>query len=537
MTQAEFSRAIPSRDVPRLDRGHPAARSLDDLPRNARDYVGALEKMVKPPSRRSVSARAAARRSPSATCWTDAHTGSIADEQARRSARRRPARPPCSAACTSSGPKQAGSAPATSTRSSPAVSTPASSPTSAASSPTAAWPLTGRCTTAPPTTAACRPRCRRRRARRKCWRGSVSTAMFTPHRSSSADAPSSPPRTTASTRSTRATTNCGRRTSARRPRRTSGRAATSTRSASPVRRSRPTECCIFVAEHGGSIRHELVAVDQRTGATIWRRSVDLPGANPQVMQQRGALAITGGHVWVPYGALAGDCGDYKGRVVGVPWTGPARWSSTTRRPTRRAGSGTRPAGPSTRAGICCSSPRTDPAVLVTPTTTPTQSTKSTRAASGSTPSRRATGPRNADDVGLGSQGVALIGTKWAVLGGKSGPVYVLRQGDLGGVGGEVSQQDICKSFGGAAVQGNVVYLPCIDGVRAVRVDDAGTLHVLWHTDENTAGSPVIGGGRVWALDQAGGVLHALDPKTGKTSARRTSAKPADSRPRRSPGAM
>ena len=35
------------------------------------------------------------------------------------------------------------------------------------------------------------------------------------------------------------------------------------------------------------------------------------------MQQRGALAITGGRVWVPFGGLDGDCGGYKGRVVGV----------------------------------------------------------------------------------------------------------------------------------------------------------------------------------------------------------------------------
>jgi hypothetical protein len=29
--------------------------------------------------------------------------------------------------------------------------------------------------------------------------------------------------------------------------------------------------------------------------------------------------------------------------------------------------------------------------------------------------------------------VALIGTRWAVLGDKSGPVYVLKQGDLSGI--------------------------------------------------------------------------------------------------------
>ena len=72
-----------------------------------------------------------------------------------------------------------------------------------------------------------------------------------------------------------------------------------------------------VAEHGGSIRHELVALDLKTGTVRWRRGVDVPGPDPTVMQQRGALTVSGGKVWVPFGALAGDCGDYKGRVVGV----------------------------------------------------------------------------------------------------------------------------------------------------------------------------------------------------------------------------
>ena len=103
-----------------------------------------------------------------------------------------------------------------------------------------------------------------------------------------------------------------------------------------------------------------------------------------------------------------------------------------------------------------------------------------------------------------------------MLGGKSGPEYVLRQGHLGGIAGQVSSADICLSYGGAAVSGSVVYLPCVDGVRAVRVDSAGHLRVLWHAFGQVAGSPVIGGGRVWALDQYGGVLHALSPATGKT---------------------
>jgi outer membrane protein assembly factor BamB len=61
-------------------------------------------------------------------------------------------------------------------------------------------------------------------------------------------------------------------------------------------------------------------------------------------------------------------------------------------------------------------------------------------------------------------------------------------------------------------------LPCTDGVRAVRVGSAGKLHVLWHAATSIAGPPVIGGGRVWALDQNAGVLHALNPATGRSTA-------------------
>ena len=121
---------------------------------------------------------------------------------------------------------------------------------------------------------------------------------------------------------------------------------------------------------------------------------------------------------------------------------------------------------------------------------------------------------NDNDHDLGSQGPALVG-RWVFQAGKSGTAYVLRRDHLGGIGGEVSQANVCMSFGGTAVVGNTVYVPCTDGVRAVAIDDAGTMHVLWHVASSSiTGSPVVGGGRVWTLDPTAGVLHALDPKTG-----------------------
>ncbi|MFN2518475.1 MAG: PQQ-binding-like beta-propeller repeat protein, partial [Jatrophihabitantaceae bacterium] len=120
---------------------------------------------------------------------------------------------------------------------------------------------------------------------------------------------------------------------------------------------------------------------------------------------------------------------------------------------------------------------------------------------------------NASDLDLGSQGPSLVG-KWVFIAGKSGTAYVLRGAALGGIGGQVSSAGLCRSFGGTAVVGDVVYVPCADGLRAVRIDSRGVMHPLWRAPGSITGSPVVGGGRVWALDPEAGVLHGLDPRTG-----------------------
>jgi outer membrane protein assembly factor BamB len=271
----------------------------------------------------------------------------------------------------------------------------------------------------------------------------------------------------------------------------------------------------LVAEHGGTIGHDLIALDPRTGQVRWRKDVDLPGPDPVAMQQRGALAVTGGRVWVLFGALAGDCADYKGRVVGANLDGSGTPVQFDPSPNRQGGIWNA-AGPTVDAGhmyVVSANGSTFPGAAYDHTNSVLELSPSGKLLSSFAPADWA--QNNQGDVGLGSQGVTLVGTKWAILGGKSGPVYVLRQGDLGGIGGQVSVTDVCNSYGGAAVNGNVGYLPCTDGVRAVQVTSAGQLHVLWHAADSVEGSPVIGGGRVWALDQTGGVLYALNPASGQ----------------------
>lgn len=274
---------------------------------------------------------------------------------------------------------------------------------------------------------------------------------------------------------------------------------------------------VYVApELGAPPRHELVAITIHDGTVAWRRPLDRPGTDPAAMQQRGALAVSGDRVYVPFGGLAGDCGAYKGRIVAYPLSGTGAPISYTVPTTREAGIWAPPgpvldaagrlyvavgngeAGPGDRYDHSDSVLAFSPDLRLTDSFSPTSWAAD-----------------NAGDLDLGSQGPALVGP-WIFTAGKSGTAYVLRRDDLGGIGGEVSQASVCKSFGGTAVDGATVYVPCTDGLRAIRIDGAGTIHRAWHAGTSVTGSPVVGGGRVWSLDPGAGVLHALDPASGRS---------------------
>jgi outer membrane protein assembly factor BamB len=274
---------------------------------------------------------------------------------------------------------------------------------------------------------------------------------------------------------------------------------------------------VFVApEYGGPPRHELVALDVTDGSVRWHKSIDLPGVEAAAMQERGALTVTGGRVWVPFGGLAGDCGGYKGRVIGVALDGSGSPLAYTVPTAREAGIWT-PPGPAVDAsghlfvsvgnGQSGRGDRYDHSDSVLELDT------SAKLVDSFSPTSWASD--NESDLDLGSQGPALVG-RWIFIAGKSGTAYVLRRGALGGIGGQVSTTGVCRSFGGTAVADAIVYVPCTDGVRAVHIDAAGGLHTLWHASDSIAGSPVVGGGRIWVLDAKAGVLHGLDPRTGQS---------------------
>jgi outer membrane protein assembly factor BamB len=123
---------------------------------------------------------------------------------------------------------------------------------------------------------------------------------------------------------------------------------------------------------------------------------------------------------------------------------------------------------------------------------------------------------SADDLDLGTGDPVLVdGFVFQV--GKTDIAYLLRQGHLGGEEGEVASLSVCSGDpdGGHAVNGSVIYVPCPNGVTAIKVSTkAPHLKQLWTDNDGAAGAPIIADGLVWTIG-GDNAVHGLNPANGK----------------------
>jgi hypothetical protein len=244
-----------------------------------------------------------------------------------------------------------------------------------------------------------------------------------------------------------------------------------------------------------------------------RRLVDTDGMDPQAHQERGALTLANGRVYIPYGGLDGDCSDYIGRVVASRTDGQGPLL-VYRVPTpREGGIWTTPGASVDAAGNIYVSvgngaitggqwDHSDSVLKLSPTLQLEDAFAPT-----------SWGPENANDEDLGSQGPVLLPNNFIFAAGKSGKGYVLHANALGGIGGQVDVQDVCASFGGAATVGSTTFIPCTDGVHQISVDASGHMHQGWQASGNITGSPVVGGHTLYSLSN--GMIYALNMDNGQ----------------------
>jgi outer membrane protein assembly factor BamB len=272
-----------------------------------------------------------------------------------------------------------------------------------------------------------------------------------------------------------------------------------------------------VAETSG-YHHVLVGVSATNGAVQLERDIPTPDGQPKYDQQRPGLAIEDGRVYVAFGGLYGDCGPYRGSVVGVPLGGGGPLVSYVV-PTSREGAIWGTAGPVTGPGGTLyvsvgngsvTSTKFDGSDSVTALTPALEQVGIFAPSSWYADSQH--------DLDLGSTQPVLLASGMLLADGKSGTAYLISAAHLGGVGGQVTQAPVCQAYGGAAVQGSTVYEPCASGGMAAISTAGNKIRVLWRGPAGAQGSPVVGGGAIWVTDYQAGTLYELNPATGATRA-------------------
>lgn len=275
-----------------------------------------------------------------------------------------------------------------------------------------------------------------------------------------------------------------------------------------------------------------------------------------IQQQRGALAVANGFVYVPFGGRAGDCGVYHGWVVAVPTNGGP---ITTHYVTPAQGAGFWAAG-----GVVVDN-STGKVFVTSGNAMPPGSSSGCAANGNGTPVHE----NNAvlrlsstlaredgfvpqdwqgnwcnNDADLGSAAPLLISPNLIFQAGKWGSGFLLNPANLGGMDGQLfptpspqpyNEAQVClgqnsdASFGSFAYAAPYVYLECENqvgqglGLVALRVDtstpsfgvcDATCAAPDWHVAAGTTrfGPPIVAGGAVWVASNNG--LYAYRASTG-----------------------
>ncbi len=277
------------------------------------------------------------------------------------------------------------------------------------------------------------------------------------------------------------------------------------------------------ASHGAEASHRLFGLNLYTGK-VELNQVAMPSAGEDQLAQlqRPGLALDDGRVVIAYGQNTGDCpgpnGPAHGYVVSIPEQGgPLHYfqiSSGSDRGAVWMGGSSPVVDPDGNVYVASADgynqgagQRYDDsdAVLELSPTMHLESffhPKDWQTLSG-------------DDLDLGTGDPALVdGFVFQI--GKTDTAYLLRQGHLGGSEGEVTSLHVCSGDpdGGHAVKGSVVYIPCPNGVTAIRVSTKPPyLKQLWTDSDGAAGAPIVADGLVWTI--GGNAVHGLNPANGK----------------------
>jgi outer membrane protein assembly factor BamB len=309
----------------------------------------------------------------------------------------------------------------------------------------------------------------------------------------------------------------------------------------------PARDQLFVAEETeapgregwAGVQHWLIAISLASHRELWHRQIDPPHPNNagtyhmDAEQERSALTLSDGRLYVPFGGLYGDCGQYHGYVEELAESGRGQVGSY-QVPTQREGgiwgtsgivvSATGDLYFATGNGSSNSVAHFDEGNAVV------ELSSSLARVGVWAPSDWV--ELNDQDWDLGSAGpVQVPGTSLLFAAGKPAQKgsfgSLVREGHLGGIGHGAYTAALCPSGGvfGADAAATVgtgkkartfIYAACGSGTEGVEVSVSPlSFRTVWRPSTGTPnGPPVVAGGLVWALDWDGGELYGMAPTSG-----------------------
>jgi outer membrane protein assembly factor BamB len=283
----------------------------------------------------------------------------------------------------------------------------------------------------------------------------------------------------------------------------------------------------FVAEVTGG-HHFLFGVNIDSGSVVLNRTVDPPGMQDiSAQQQRPALALNDGIVYVEFGGLDGDCSNYNGWVVGAPLNDSsklyqfevANFSGDYQGGIWEVG------GVSIAANgdlfIASGNSASSNSSLIDYGDSVVELSPSLQVISYFTPSNAVS--LNQQDLDLGTTGPILVNNSEEVFQvGKEGVGYLMNPSNLGGANGSTplfTSQACDSAYSADAYSNSTIYVPCTSGLYALELSgptNNPSFNSTWTADSFYSGAPIIAGGVVWDVDLDNATLLALNPATGQS---------------------
>jgi polyvinyl alcohol dehydrogenase (cytochrome) len=291
----------------------------------------------------------------------------------------------------------------------------------------------------------------------------------------------------------------------------------------------PTTGTLYVAALINNVGYQLFAINANTGQTLSNTAITAPNFSYLPQEQRAALALANGLVYVAFGGFSWNCFSPgpTGWVIAMSASGGGE-KFAYNVPSRPEADIWDPEGVSvdSSGNVYIVTGDSDNStfnlgtsvIKLTSDLTFVDSTADYFAPSNWQ-------YLNLNDLDLTDTGATLLPGNLIFAIGKYNMGYLLSATSLGGIGGQLYEAQVCGdvnspwpygAWGSTSYANGIIYVPCGTGLEALQLQSGSQPRFtsLWNYSGFFAGPPIIAAGAIWTTTIPGGTLYALNPTTG-----------------------